>query len=127
MVDAGWCHENLTETIFTDTIHERKSLMAEISCAAIALPGGIGTLEELAEIITWKQLGLYNKPIIIMNINGYYDLLLGFLDKMMTEQFMNPDYCQMWKVVSTPEEAIELLNNFPVWNPLFSKYDEKEL
>jgi hypothetical protein len=92
MVDAGWCHESLTRTILTDTIHERKSLMAEISNAAIALPGGIGTLEELAEIITWKQLGLYNKPIIIMNINGYYDLLLGFLDKMMTEQFMDPGF-----------------------------------
>lgn len=127
MADAGWCHESLTETIFTDTIHERKSLMAEISDAAIALPGGIGTLEELAEIITWKQLGLYNKPIIIMNINGYYDLLLSFLDKMMTEQFMNPGYCQMWKVVSTPEEAIESLNNFPVWNPSFTKYHKKEL
>lgn len=127
MVDAGWCHESLTRTILTDTIHERKSLMAEISNAAIALPGGIGTLEELAEIITWKQLGLYNKPIFIININGYYDLLLRFLDKMMTEQFMNPDHCQMWKVVSTPEETIELLNNFPAWIPTFSKYDKKEL
>jgi hypothetical protein len=62
-----------------------------------------------------------------MNINGYYDLLLSFLDKMMTEQFMNPDYCQIWKVVSTPEEAIESLNNFPVWNPSFTKYHKKEL
>jgi hypothetical protein len=127
MVDAGWCHENLTETIFTETIHERKSLMAEISDAAFALPGGIGTLEELSEIITWKQLGLYNKPIIIVNINGYYDLLLRFLDKMMSEQFMNPDYRQMWKVASSPEEAIESLKNFPVWNPSFTKYHKKEL
>ena len=127
MVDAGWCHESLTETIFTDTIHERKSLMAKISNAAIALPGGIGTLEELAEIITWKQLGLYNKPIIIININGYYDLLLGFFDKMISEQFMSSAYYQMWKVVSSPEEAIESLKNFPVWNPSFTKYDEKEL
>ena len=127
MVDAGWCHENLTETIFTETIHERKSLMAEISDAAIALPRGIGTLEELSEIITWKQLGLYNKPIVIININGYYDLLLRFLDKMMSEQFMNPDYRQMWKVASSPEEAIESLKNFPVWNPSFTKYHKKEL
>jgi hypothetical protein len=101
--------------------------MAEISDAAFALPGGIGTLEELSEIITWKQLGLYNKPIIIVNINGYYDLLLRFLDKMMSEQFMNPDYRQMWKVASSPEEAIESLKNFPVWNPSFTKYHKKEL
>ena len=127
MVEAGWCHESLTDTIFTDTIHERKSLMAEISDAAIALPGGIGTLEELSEIITWKQLGLYNKPIVIININGYYDLLLHFLDKMISEQFMNPDYRQMWKVVSSPEEAIESLKNFPAWNPSFTKYHKKEL
>lgn len=127
MVDAGWCHHDLTETVVTETIHERKALMAQSADAVIALPGGMGTLEELAEIITWKQLGLYAKPIVILNVNNYYDSLLEFFEKMMNEKFMNDAYRNMWEVVSTPEEAIVSLKNFPDWNPDFTKYHKKEL
>lgn len=127
MVDAGWCHSNLTETIVTETIHERKFKMAEMADAVIALPGGMGTLEELAEILTWKQLGLYKNPVIILNVNQYYDPLLSFLDKMMEEKFMNAGYRQMWQVAATPEEALEILNKYPQWNPQFTKYHKKEL
>ena len=127
MVDNGWCHSNLTETIVTDTIHERKFKMAQLADAVIALPGGMGTLEELAEILTWKQLGLYENPIIILNINGYYDPLLAFLDKMMEEKFMNASYKEMWQVAATPHEALKLLNEFPQWNPQFTKYHKKEV
>lgn len=127
MVDAGWCHDHLTEIIVTETMHERKAKMAQLADAVIALPGGIGTLEELAEIITWKQLGLYKNPIIILNVNGYYDSLIRFLDTMMAEKFMNDVYREMWQIVSTPEEAMDTLQHFSVWNPDFTKYHKKEL
>ncbi|MCE5206151.1 MAG: TIGR00730 family Rossman fold protein [Porphyromonadaceae bacterium] len=112
MVDAGWCHERLNETIITQTIHERKELMARAARAVVALPGGIGTLEELAEIITWKQLGIYNNPVIIVNTNDYYGPLLSFFDKMKEEKFLMQNGQDLWKVVSTPEEAVVLLMSF---------------
>lgn len=117
MVDAGWCHEGLHEIIITKTIHERKDRMARAAHAVIALPGGIGTLEELAEIITWKQLGLYNNPVIIVNTNDYYRPLLSFFDKMTEEKFLNLEGQNAWNVVSTPDEAVDLLMNFFRWQP----------
>ena len=122
MVEAGWGHDYLTETIITETIHERKAAMAHYSNAAIALPGGIGTLEELAEIITWKQLGLYHNPIVLLNINHYYDHLLSFFDRMMKEKFMKSTHREMWKVASTPGEVIDLLKNFPDRESSHTKY-----
>ena len=123
MVEAGWCHERLGETIITETIHDRKAYMARSADAAIALPGGLGTLEELAEILTWKQLGLYNNPVIILNANDYYSPLLLFLEKMMEEKFLNTGYREMWQVAATPEETVELLQSRSQWDPSsLSKY-----
>ena len=111
MVDEGWHHQKLSEIIVTETMHERKSLMAEKSDAVIALPGGCGTLEELLEIITWRQLGLYNKPIVILNVNGYYDDLIRMLEKAISESFMREEHKKMWHVASNALEAVELLQN----------------
>ena len=123
MVEAGWCHERLGETIITETIHDRKAYMARSADAAIALPGGLGTLEELAEILTWKQLGLYNNPVNILNANDYYSPLLLFLEKMMEEKFLNTGYREMWQVAATPEETVELLQSRSQWDPSsLSKY-----
>lgn len=127
MIDSGWCHSGLSELIVTESMHRRKAKMAEMADAAIALPGGLGTLEELAEILTWKQLGLFKNPIIILNVNGYYDSLLAFLDHVIDEKFMHAGYRQMWQVTSTPEETLEALRNFTEWKPDFAKYPEKEL
>lgn len=127
MVDAGWCHNGLTELIVTDTIHERKARMAEVANAVVALPGGMGTLEELAEIITWKQLGLIHHPIILLNTEQYYDPLLSFFEQMISEQFMRNEYRELWRVAATPEEVIDLLHNFPEWDPTFDKNPAKEL
>jgi uncharacterized protein (TIGR00730 family) len=91
------------------------------------LPGGIGTLEELAEIITWKQLGLFKNPVIILNTNNYYDPLLDFLERMIEQKFMNPSYANLLQVASTPEEVINILKNKSDWNPSFSKNHKKEL
>ncbi|GHT76166.1 cytokinin riboside 5'-monophosphate phosphoribohydrolase [Bacteroidia bacterium] len=109
MIDEGWCHSSLTERIVTQDMHERKQLMARKSDACIALPGGVGTLEELLEIITWKQLGLYIKPVIILNVRHYYDDLLKMLQKAENEQFFHHKHSDFWSVVETPEEALALL------------------
>lgn len=122
MVEQGWNHTGLTQTIETDTMHERKSLMAEMSDAVITLPGGCGTLEELMEIITWKQLGLYPKPIVILNVNGYFTPLLNMLEKAIEENFMRPEHQKLWEVANTPEEAIDLLYKIPMWNKEFRKF-----
>lgn len=127
MSDAGWGHDELTELVVTETIHERKALMADTADAVVALPGGMGTLEELAEILTWKQLGLSHHPIILLNVDHYYDPLLAFFDKMISERFMSDDFRRMWLVADTPEEVISLLQNYPEWNPTFGKYPRKEL
>ena len=116
MMEEGWHHTGLTELIETRTIHERKEMMASLSDGVIALPGGCGTLEELLEIIIWKQLGLYLNPIVILNIDGYYDLLLDQLQKAISENFMRAIHGDIWKVATTPEEAVELLYTTPVWN-----------
>lgn len=98
MVEQNWYHPGLTELIEVDSMHERKQLMADLSDAVIALPGGCGTLEELLEIITWKQLGLYLNPIVILNINHYFDPLLEMMQKAVDEQFMRPLHSGMWAV-----------------------------
>lgn len=116
MVEQNWHHTGLTKLIETETMHERKQLMANLSDGVIALPGGCGTLEELLEVITWKQLGLYLNPIVILNIDGYFNPLLEMLHKAIDENFMRKEHGRIWKVASTAEEAIELLYITPIWD-----------
>lgn len=116
MVEQGWHHQGLSELRITDSMHERKQLMADLSNGVIALPGGCGTLEELLEIITWKQLGLYVYPIVILNIKGYFDALIEQLHHAVDEYFMRPQHKDIWQVAATPEEAIELLYKTPLWD-----------
>ena len=111
MQEEGWCHPQIKDLILTDTMHERKKLMAEHADAFIAMPGGCGTMEELLEIITWRQLGLYNRPIVILNTKGYYDPLIQMLQMAIDETFMRPEHGAIWKVVDTPEEAIKWLQS----------------
>lgn len=116
MVEQGWNHTGLTETIVVNDMHERKQTMARLSDAVIALPGGYGTLEELLEIITWKQLGLYLNPIVILNTNGYYDPLLQLFRQAVDERFMRPLHADLWAVADTPGEAVRLAQTLPVWD-----------
>ena len=88
LVDKEWAHLNCTELHVVDTMHERKRMMAERADAFIALPGGIGTFEEFFEVWTWRQLGYHNKPVGLLNLNGYYDGLLTFLRSVVNHQFM---------------------------------------
>jgi uncharacterized protein (TIGR00730 family) len=109
MIDEGWIHPAIQEVIVTPDMHTRKQLMAQKADACIALPGGVGTLEELLEVITWKQLGLYKKPIIILNINGFYDDLLALLEKADREHFFHHKGKEMWQVASTPHAALNII------------------
>ena len=122
MIEQGWHHTGLTRLVETETMHERKHLMAEMSDGIIALPGGCGTLEELLEIITWKQLGLYLKPIVVLNIDGYFNPLLEMLQKAIDENFMRPEHGNIWVVANTPDEAVQLLYNTPVWSKEIRKF-----
>lgn len=106
-------HEGLTEIHFTDSMHERKAMMAELSDAFISLPGGIGTMDELFEVWTWAMLGWHDKPSALMNVNGYYDDLLSFLDRTATEGFVKQPHRDMLIV---EEEAKTLLDRLQTYD-----------
>ena len=117
MVDAGWNNPRSTRTIITQTMHERKATIVNETEAMVALPGGIGTFEELLECLTWKQLGLHTCPVVILNTDGYYDRLLDCLDYMIDEQMMRPIHREMFTVVNTPEEVIPAILASADWDP----------
>ncbi len=111
MRDEGWGHQKVDEMIFTPDMGERKKKMFAMSDAVIALPGGIGTLEELTEAITLKQLNLFDGPIVILNTLGFYKSLLEFLENMVDKRFLRSEHKAIWEIVNTPEEVIIALNN----------------
>lgn len=110
MMEKKWNHPRLTRCIDTESMHHRKMTMASMARAAVALPGGIGTLDELAEIMTWNQLGLFRGPVIIVNTDGFYDLLIALFESMQSKGFMRGGRIPA-VVVSTPKEAIEVINS----------------
>lgn len=122
MVEQGWHHTGLTRLVEVDSMHERKKMMADLSDAIIALPGGCGTLEELLEVITWKQLGLYLNPIVILNIKGYYDPLLRMLATAVDENFMRRQHGDIWHVAATPLEAVSFIHSVPLWDASIRKF-----
>ncbi|MBL8336055.1 MAG: TIGR00730 family Rossman fold protein [Rhodoferax sp.] len=106
LVERELAHRGCTELHVVDTMHERKRMMAERADAFVALPGGIGTLEEIFEVWTWRQLGYHDKPIGLLNVAGYYDALLAFLDHSVRQQFMAP---ALMGLVHTATNAQQLL------------------
>ena len=105
-------HHHLTQLRVTESMHERKMLMAELSDGFIALPGGIGTFEELFEIWTWAQLGFHHKPIGLLNISGYYDHLIQFLDHVLAEQFVKQETRDLLMVESDPDVLLDRFINY---------------
>ena len=122
MIEQGWHHTGLTELIEVDSMHQRKKKMADLSDAVIALPGGCGTLEELLEVITWKQLGLYLNPIVILNTKGYFNPLLDMLAQAVNENFMRVQHGAIWQVAETPQEAIQMVQSIPLWDASIRKF-----
>ncbi len=109
MVENGWQYGRLSEMVVTPDMHTRKQAMMQRADAVVALPGGCGTLEELLEIITWKQLGLFHKPIIILNVDGFYKSLIDMLDRCVDEHFMKESHRQLWHLAATADDVITLL------------------
>jgi uncharacterized protein (TIGR00730 family) len=116
MNDVEWAHKHVPEFHFVGDMAERKKKFLEMSDALIALPGGCGTLEELFEAITLKRLGLFTKPILILNINGFYDHLVAMLDKCIKDRFMAEKHREMWTVLENPSEIMTAMENAPEWS-----------
>jgi hypothetical protein len=109
LIDREIGHPGLTELKVVGSMHERKAEMARLADAFVALPGGIGTLEELIEVYTWSQLGIHEKPCGLLNVRGYYDALAAFLDHAVAEGFLRS---QHRAVLSVAEDPAELLDSF---------------
>jgi uncharacterized protein (TIGR00730 family) len=109
MIAEERAHKSLTELIAVETMHERKHRMAQLADAFVALPGGIGTLEEIIEVFTWLQLGLHLKPVGLLNACGFYDLLLQFLAHTRDEQFLISEHHSMLTVSTDPESLLDHL------------------
>lgn len=113
MVERGWANPAMTRLHVTDSMHSRKQMLADLGCGAIALPGGLGTLDELMDLLTQCQLGMYTNPVVILNIDGFYNNLLAQLE--------HADSCSMmrhmglpgnlWLVATTPAQAVNLILN----------------
>ncbi|QMW01541.1 LOG family protein [Spirosoma foliorum] len=116
MRTVEWAHKGVNEFRFVDDMHERKKAFLDGTDALIALPGGCGTLEELLEAITLKRLGLFTKPILILNTNRFYDPLIAMLERCIDENFMAPVHRQMWTVIDNPSQAIEAIQQAPIWD-----------
>jgi uncharacterized protein (TIGR00730 family) len=112
LVEKEIAHKGLTELHVVETMHQRKELMADRADAFVALPGGFGTGDEFFEILTWRQLGLHAKPIGLLNVAGYFDLLLGWLDHSVREGFVKPKHRELLLVSDNPERLVDMLRSY---------------
>ena len=112
LLDREVGHEGMTELVVVQTMHERKALMATHADAVVALPGGLGTLEEITEMLTWAQLGIHSKPCGLLNVSGYYDALVAFLDHAVAERFIRQPHRELLAVASSPDDMLAGLRAF---------------
>ncbi len=122
MVQQGWNHPGLKDMVVVRDMHERMKKINEDIDAYIVLPGGVGTMAELLEIITMKQLGQILHPIVIINTRGFFDPFLEILEKMVSERFMREIHTDIWSFVNEPEEVLKAIKNAPVWDGSKIKY-----
>lgn len=112
LVNLEVAHQHLTALHITDSMHERKAMMAELSDAFIALPGGYGTLEELMEAITWLQLKIHTKPVLLLNAAGYYDKLIAFIEHANESGFIHNKNKELLHIVNNTDECMEMLERY---------------
>ncbi|MFC7513969.1 TIGR00730 family Rossman fold protein [Herbaspirillum sp. GCM10030257] len=112
LMDKEVGHHGLTRLHIVKDMHERKAMMAELSEGFVAMPGGIGTLEELFEVFTWSQLGFHEKPIGLLNVNGFYDGLIRFLEHVVQERFLRAEQASLLVHAPEPDALVELLKNY---------------
>ena len=122
MADLEWGHQGLSELRLVEDMRTRKHLMLAGAQAAIALPGGCGTLEELLEAVTLKRLGLFLGPIVLVNTRNYFQPLLEALNRAVAEHFMDERHAAMWQVVARPEEVPDALERAPAWTAAFRSF-----
>jgi uncharacterized protein (TIGR00730 family) len=115
MKDEGWDHSEVKDMIITEDMGERKKKMFSMADAIVALPGGVGTLEELTEAITLKQLGLFSGPIIILNTLGFYKSFIEFLEHMISGNFLRYEHKGIWEIASSPEEVLTYIMKNERW------------
>jgi uncharacterized protein (TIGR00730 family) len=120
LVDRELAHRGVSELRIVDTLHQRKAVMAELSDGFIALPGGLGTLEELAEVLSWAQLDLHAKPIGLLDVGGYFGALEGFLDHAVSEGFVAERHRRLLLV---DDDIDRLLAAFAAWRPPASRFE----
>ena len=116
MKEEGWDHREVSDMIITSDMGERKKQMFALADAVVALPGGVGTLEELTEAMTLKQLGLYRGPIIILNTMNFYNSFIEFIEHMVSGNFLRYEHKGMWEIASTAEEVLVLLGKKDGWH-----------
>lgn len=126
LVDREVAHTGLSKLHVVKSMHERKALMAELSDGFVALPGGLGTLEELFEVLTWAQLGYHRKPCGALDVNGYFELLDAFLDHVVRQGFMRQEHRSILMTAKTPAELLDLFRDWkPVYAPKWIKREEE--
>jgi uncharacterized protein (TIGR00730 family) len=116
-------HTGLTELRVVASMHERKQMMADLSDGFIALPGGMGTVEEMAEVLTWAQLGMHRKPCGLLNVEGYYDRLTAFFDHATAERFVTPAHRSMLVVATTPDALLDAFQTYQA--PVVDKWIDR--
>ena len=117
MIEVEWDHKDLDELVVVETMYERKMMMLDRSEGVLMLPGGTGTFEEFFEAVTLKRLGRIQHPIVILNVDGYFDPLLEMLHRSINENFMHDKHRDMWQVVQKAHEVIPALKNGGDWGP----------
>lgn len=126
LMDRELAHTGLSELHIVGSMHERKAKMADLADAFLALPGGIGTLEELFEVWTWGVLGYHRKPCGLLNVGGFYDGLVSFLDHVVEDEFLRPVYRNMLLVESSPEAMLDAIHRYtPPTVPKWVNADQK--
>lgn len=115
MMELEWGNPHITEMIVVSNMAERKKILLENVDAVVALPGGTGTLEELAEAVSLKKLGLFLKPIIILNTNGFYTSLIAFFEQMITDNFIRNEHRNLFTVAEQPQQVLQSIATAPLW------------
>ncbi len=115
MREVEWQHPGIEDLEIVEDMRERKHRLLTGSDAVVAMPGGCGTLEELFEAITLKRLGLYFNPIVLLNTGGFFTPLQVFLEKVISERFMNPEHAAMWSLVDAPEDVLPRIHGTEKW------------
>ena len=121
MVEVEWEHKGVQEMVYVNTMAERKTLLAGNVDAVVALPGGTGTFEELFEVLSNKKLGIFTKPIILVNTNGFFNPFIELMNSMADHRFLRPEHLKMFTTVDSPRQVVQAIEESPSWGHATAK------